>query len=163
LDYAACALKGADPFVPHSCNAANFNIPPIWLWLGLLGLNYSDSDWLAVAFIACAAGVLIGLFWGRSIVHGLVAVVSIFSSSVMMGVERGQPDLLILTLVGGAALLYNERSKGRALGAIVLISIGFILKLFPMFSVALAARFNRRTFLFAIIVAVLAAVYLAAI
>jgi hypothetical protein len=163
LDYAACALEGSDPYVPHSCNVANFNIPPVWLWLGPLGLNGSNSDWLALAFIACASGVTVALFRGRSVIHGLMALIAILSPSVMMGVERGNPDLLILALVGGAALLYDEHSRARTLGAVMLISVGIVLKLFPMFSVALAARFNRRTFLFAVIIAGLAVIYLAAI
>jgi hypothetical protein len=163
LDYAACALKGADPYVPHSCNVANFNIPPVWLWLGPLGLNGSDSDWLALTFIACASGVTVALFRGRSVIHGLMALIAILSPSVMMGVERANPDLLIFALVGSAALLYDQQSRVRTLGAVVLISVGLVLKLFPMFSVALAARFNRRTFLFAVTIAGLAVVYLAAI
>jgi hypothetical protein len=163
LDYAACALKGVDPYVPHSCNVANFNIPPVWLLLGSLGLNGSDSDWLAILIITCAAAVMVALFRGRSIVHGVVALIAIQSPSVMMGVERANPDLLILALVGGAALLYDEQSKLRTFGAVVLIAIGFILKLFPLFSVALAARFNRRTFLFAVIIAGLGVIYLVAI
>jgi hypothetical protein len=163
LDYAACALTGVDAYVPHACNVANFNIPPVWLWLGLLNLKGSDSDWLAIVIITCAAAVMVALFRGRSGIDGLVALIAILSPSVMMGVERANPDLLILAFVGGAALLYEEQSKLRTFGALVLIIIGFILKLFPLFSVALAARFNRRTFLFAIIIAGLGVVYLAAI
>jgi hypothetical protein len=163
LDYAACAQKGAEPYVPHSCNVANFNIPPVWLLLGLLGLNGSDSDWLAIVIITSAAAVMVVLFRGRSVTQGLVALIAILSPSVMMGVERANPDLLILALVGSAALLYEEQSNLRTSGAIVLIGVGLILKLFPLFSVALAARFNRRTFQFAVIIAGLAAIYLAVI
>jgi hypothetical protein len=163
LDYAACALRGIDPYVPHACNVANFNLPPIWLWLGQLGLDGSDADWLAAAMIACAAAVMVTLFRGRSIVAGIVALIGILSPSVMMGVERANPDLLILALVGTAALLYHDQSKVRIFGSVALISIAFVLKLFPMFSVTLAARFNRRTIIFAAIVALLSLVYLAAI
>jgi len=163
LDYAACALKGVDPYVPHSCNVANFNVPPVWLSLAFLDLKGSDSDWLAIVFITCAAVVMVALFSGRSIIQGLVALIGFLSPSVMMGVERANPDLLILALVAGAALLYKEQSKLRTFGAVTLISTGFILKLFPLFSVALAARFNRKTFLFAVMIAGLGVVYLAAI
>jgi hypothetical protein len=163
LDYAACALKGIDAYVPHACNVANFNLPPIWLWLGVLGLDGSDADWLAVAMIACAAAVMVTLFRGRSIVAGILALIGVLSPSVMMGVERANPDLLILALVGTAALLYHDQSKVRIFGSVALISIGFVLKLFPMFSVTLAARVNRRTIIFAAIVAVLSLIYLASI
>jgi len=163
LDYAACAAKGADPYIPHSCNVANFNLPPIWLWLGRLGLDGSASEYFAVAIIACAAATTVMLFRGRSSGQGVIALVTILSPSVMMGVERANPDLFIFALVGAAALLYREPSKIRTFISIMLISVGFVLKLFPIFSVTLAARFNRRTLLFAAIVAVLGAIYLIAI
>jgi hypothetical protein len=163
LDYAVCAAKGADPYVPHSCNVANFNLPPVWLWLGWLGLDGSAANYFAVAIITCAAAVVVALFRGRSRGEGLLALVAILSPSVMMGVERANPDLLIFALVGAAALAYRERSATRSVITIVLISAGFILKLFPLFAVAAAARFNRRTLLLAAILAVLAAIYLVAI
>jgi hypothetical protein len=163
MDYAACAAKGFDAYVPHSCNPTNFNIPPIWLWLGFLGLNGSHSTWLSVAIIVSAVGVMVALFKGRSVADGVLALVAILSPSVMMGVERGNLDVLIFALVGGAALIYEEQRTGRITGAIALLGLGILLKLFPMFSVALAARFNRRTFLFAIVITVFSLAYLAAI
>jgi hypothetical protein len=163
LDYAACALKGIDPYVPHSCSVVNFNIPPVWLWLGFVGLDGSSSSWLAIVIIACAAISLVPLFSGRPMFQGLIALIAVLSPSVMMGVERGNPDLLILALVGAASLLYRDHSNVRIFGTVVLIGFGFVLKLFPMFSVALAARLNRRTFLFAVSITVLAAIYLVAI
>lgn len=163
MDYAACAAKGVDPYVPHSCNAMNFNIPPAWLWLGRLGFDGSDSTWLSAVIIACAAGVMVALFKGRSVSDGLIAVIAILSPSVLMGVERGNLDLLILALVGGAALVFDERNKPRAAIAIALISLGFILKLIPVFSIALAARFNRSTLRFAVAIAALFLVYAGAI
>ena len=78
----------------------------------------------------------------------------------MMGVERGNLDLLILALVGSAALIYNERSIGRACGAVAFLGLGVALKLFPMFCVSLAARFSRQTFIFACGMAALSLIYL---
>ena len=162
-DYATCAAKGVDPYIPHSCNPANFNVPPIWLWLGFFGIDGSDSTWLSVAMIAAAFGVMLVLLKGRSIGDGVLALVAIVSPSVMMGVERGNFDLLILALVGGAALIYEEKRIGRTFWTAALIGLAIVLKLFPMFCVAVAARFNRRRFLFAGVIAVFALAYLAAI
>jgi len=162
-DYAACAAKGVDPYVPHSCNPANFNVPPIWLWLGYFGIDGSDSTWLSVAMIAAAFGVMVALLKGRPIGDGALALVAILSPSVMMGVERGNFDLSILALVGGAALIYEEKRVGRIFGTAALIGLAIVLKLFPMFCVAIAARFNRRTFLFAGIITVVSLAYLASI
>ena len=90
-------------------------------------------------------------------------MVAILSPSVMMGIERDNPDLLILALVGAAALIYQEQSKGRTCWTVALLGVAIVLKLFPMFCIAIAARFNRRTLLFAGVIFVLSLAYLAAI
>ena len=159
-DYAACAWKGVDAYEAHACNLDNFNIPPTWLWLGGLGLDGSDSTWLSVVVIAAAAIVMVLLFEGRSWSHGVIALGAIISPSVMMGVERGNLDLLILVLVGSAALIYDERRIGRACGAIAFLFLGVVLKLFPLFCVSVAARFSKQTFLFACALATLSLIYL---
>jgi hypothetical protein len=159
-DYAACAWKGVDAYAPHACNVDNFNIPPTWLLVGFLGVNGSDSSWLSVAVIAAAVIVMVLLLQGRSCYHGVVALGAVISPSVMMGVERGNLDLLMLALVGSAALIYEERRVGRACGAIAFLGLGVALKLFPMFCVSLAARFSKQTLIFACAMAALSLVYL---
>ena len=159
-DYAACAWKGVNVYAPRACNVDNFNIPPTWLSVGFLGIDGSDSSWLSAAVIAAAGIVMVLLFRGRSWSHGVIALAAMISPSVMMGVERGNLDLLILALVGSAALIYEERRAGRAGGAFALLCIGVALKLFPMFCVSVAARFSRQTFVFACVMAALSLIYL---
>jgi hypothetical protein len=159
-DYAACAWKVVDAYAPHACNVANFNIPPTWLWVGFFGIDGSDSSWLSAMVIAAATTVMVLLLQGRPWCHGVVALGAVISPSVMMGVERGNLDLLMLALMGSAALIYEERSIGRACGAIAFLGLGVVLKLFPMLCVSLAARFSRQTFLFAIVTATLSLIYL---
>ena len=159
-DYAACAWKGVDAYAPHACNVDNFNIPPTWLWVGLLGVDGSDAAWLSTAIIAASMIVMVLLLQGRSWHHGVIALGAIISPSVLMGVERGNLDLLIRALVGSAALTYEERRAGRACGAIAFLGLGVALKLFPMLCVSLAARFSRQTFIFACALAALSLIYL---
>src|SRR5260370_25048604 len=97
-DYAACAWKGVDAYAPHACNVDNFNIPPIWLWLGFLGVDGSDSSWLSAAGIA-ATMIGVGLFvQGRSWDHGVISLGAMILPSLMLGVEGGNLDLLFLAL-----------------------------------------------------------------
>jgi hypothetical protein len=159
-DYAACAWKGVDAYAPHACNVANFNIPPTWLWVGLLGIDGSDSSWLSAVVIAATVIVMVLLLQGRSWYHGVIALGAMVSPSVMMGVERGNLDLLVLALVGSAALIYEEKRAGRACGAIAFLGLGVALKLFPIFCISLAARFSRQTFIFACAMAALFLIYL---
>jgi hypothetical protein len=159
-DYAACTWKGVDAYTPHACNVDNFNIPPTWLWLGFLGVDGSDSSWLSATVIAATVIVMVLLLQGRSWYHGVTALGAMISPSVMMGVERGNLDLLILALVGSAALIYQARRTGRACGALGLLCIGVALKLFPIFCVSLAARFSRQTFIFACALTASSLIYL---
>ncbi|WP_426413305.1 hypothetical protein [Bradyrhizobium ganzhouense] len=159
-DYAACAWKGLDPYAPRACNVDNFNIPPAWLWLGFLGVDGSDSPLLSAAAIAAAGIVMMLLLRGRSWYHGVMALGAIMSPAVMMGVERGNLDLFILALVGAAALIYEEKRLGRACGAMALLGLGVVLKLFPMFCISLAARSSRSTLIFACTTGALSLTYL---
>jgi hypothetical protein len=159
-DYAACALKGVDPYTPQACNVDSFNIPPTWLWLGLLGVDGSDSAWLSAVLIATAMIVLVLLLRGRTWYHGVIALGAIVSPSVMMGVERGNLDLLILAIVGSAALIYNERSIARTCAAVMLLALGVALKLFPMLCISLASRFSRQALVVACVLAGLSLIYI---
>jgi hypothetical protein len=148
-DYAACARTGVDPYAPRACSNANFNIPPTWLLVGFLGVDGSGAAWLSAAVIAALAIVMVLLLRGRAWYYGAIALGALISPSVMMGIERGNLDLLVLALVGAAALIYDERKVGRACGALFCLAIGIALKLIPIFCVALVARFSRRAFIFA--------------
>lgn len=118
-DYAACAWRGVDAYAPQACNGDSFNIPPTWLWLGLLGVDGSDSTWLSAAIASAALITMVLLFQGRPWSHGVVGLAALISPSVMMGVERGNLDLLILALVGSAALLYERKSRTHMRGHFV--------------------------------------------
>src|ERR1017187_9852568 len=163
-DHAACTAKGFDAYVLNPCDSITpFNYPPIWLWLGNLGIDGSDSAWLAVLMTIAALGVLVALLQGRSVWNGVLASLAILSPSMMMGIERGNIDLFILALVGGAALIFAEHRLVRMAAGVALIVLAVVLKLHPVFCVALAARFSRRTFLFALTLAAVSLIYFAII
>ena len=163
-DHAACAAGGFNAYVLNVCDPATmFNYPPAWLWLGYLGIDGTDSVWLSVLITAAALGVVITLLKGRSACNGALASLAILSPSVMMGIERGNIDLFIFALVGAAAITIAGPAPNRMPWAVALVELAIVLKLYPLFCVALAARFNRRTLLFAVALAVLSVVYFAII
>ncbi len=161
-DHAACAAGGFNAYVLNVCDPTTmFNYPPAWLWLGYLGIDGTDSVWLSILITAAALGVVITLFKGRSVYNGALASLAILSPSVMMGIERGNIDLFILALVGAAAITIAGPAPNRMPWAVALVELAIVLKLYPLFCVALAARFNKRTLLFAVALAVLSVVYFA--
>lgn len=159
-DYAACAAKGVDAYRQRACNIDNFNIPPTWLWLGSLGIEGADSTWMSILMIAGAGIVIVLLFRGGPWFNGIVGLAAALSPSVMMGVERGNLDLLILILVGASALIYNERRSAPFVVALGLLGLGVVLKLLPLFCVALIGRFSRKALIFASLLAAAGGVYL---
>ena len=159
-DHAACAAKGFNAYESNSCSEIRFNYPPIWLQLGKLGINGSHSEWLSIFAAFVAFLVIAILLKGRSALDGVISSAVFLSPSVMMGVERGNIDLLILALVGLAALGYNEAGIRRAFGAALIALAAVILKLYPFFCIAVLARFNRRSLLFAIVLVTGSLIYL---
>ena len=92
-----------------------------------------------------AIAIIIALFKGRPAADGVIALTAILSPSVLMGVERGNANLLVFAVTGAAALIYNEQRLGRNICAIALTIVAMVLKLFPMFTVALLVRCARVT------------------
>jgi hypothetical protein len=131
--------------------------------LGYLRVDGSDSIWLSVVITVVALVVITTLSKQRSTGDGVLIMVAILSPSILMGIERGNIDLLVLALVGAAALIFEEQRLNRILCTTFLVGIAIVLKLYPIFCVALAARFSRRTFIFAAALVVLCLLYFAAI
>ena len=149
-DQAACSAQGYNAYEVNSCAPLKFNYPPIWLQLGYLGINGLDSAWLSILVAFIAFVVVATLLKGRSAFDGVISFAAILSPSVMMGVERGNIDLVVFALVGSAALAFKDTKFSRAFGASLIVLVAVLLKLYPVFCVALLAKFNKRTLFFAI-------------
>ena len=115
-DQAACSAQGYNAYEVNSCAPLKFNYPPIWLQLGYLGINGLDSAWLSILVAFIAFVVVATLLKGRSALNGVLSSAAILSPSVMMGVERGNIDLVILALVGSAALVFKDQTSGELSG-----------------------------------------------
>src|SRR5258708_10000214 len=107
-----------------------------------------------------ALAIVVALLKGRSAVDGVIASIALISPSMMMAIERGNIDLSIFALVGGAALLVAENKPIRVGIATALIGLAVVLKLYPVFCAVLAARFNRNALFCAATVFLLSALYL---
>lgn len=116
------------------------NLPRLWLVPGLLGLDQSLTD--ALGLLIATAFVLTALAWvGRSgFRETAIVLLALLSPAAMMGIERGNTDLVEFCLValGLAALGLAALRGGRVAGAFgaATLSLAAMLKFYPAFALA---------------------------
>ena len=131
-----CVRRGIDVVPNNPCDpwGRYANYPSLWMLPAPLGLPADSARYLglatAVAFLASAISLLGAASWRAGVVFGL----ALCSPPVMLGVERGNADLLIFAaLVGALWLLAASRPVWRV-GAHALLLLLAMLKLFPAFA-----------------------------
>jgi hypothetical protein len=145
----ASLAAGLDPYVKNPGDAwgRTLNYPRVWLLLSAV-VDQGDTVPLGISLVVLfLVGVL--LFPPGDLDRSAAAllVVSVFSPAVLLGVERGNTDLLIFFLVSLA--IYGANRGGGALAratGIALILLAFALKLYPAFALIYLLREDRRTF-----------------
>jgi hypothetical protein len=141
-----CTRRHVDVLPLNPCDPLRrpANYPRIWMKLSVLGLGAGATPYLglatAVVFLVAA---LVCFGAAGDAVAGGVYGVAVCSPAVMLGVERGNVDLLIFTLiVASLAALGWERARGL-LGAVGLL-FAAVLKLFPIFGLGMLLHQEKR-------------------
>lgn len=157
-----CAEHGYDPYVANPCDPFGhlFNYPRVWLWLtAASGFTpervYLFGPGLAILFFA---SVLIST--GKlSAAEGLITGLLLCSPAMMFGVERGNVDLFIFSLVATALLLARRGVPSTIVYAPLVAAA--VLKLFPAaaFCISLRERTWKRKLTAMAVLAVLFGVY----
>ncbi len=142
---AESARLGLDPMLenPGDPWGRTMDYPRIWQGLFALGIDHRDTALLAVIMIT---GFLAGLFLFVRDIDRLTAWVMaavVFSPAVLLGIERGNNDLLIFFVLAAALMALRNR-PALATG---LITLGGMLMYFPVFGLAALLRLPRRRFL----------------
>jgi len=126
---------------------------PWWLVTGELGLVRTDAWWigllLALVFVVVAVKVL-APHNRRTVFVGILLLVS---PPVILGIERGNNDLIIFLFLSAAVWLVTRVSRIAAAMAAGLIIVAVALKLYPVAALAaLAAKDmpRRRMLLFVV-------------
>jgi Glycosyltransferase family 87 len=139
------------------------NYPRVWMAASILGLGQDDTYpigvLIAVAFFAAAIVVVPRRApLGDAVIYGL----ALCSPAVMFGVERGNVDLALFSMVAAAGLVMRRARYGPP-AASALILVAAVLKLFPIAAIGMLARLPRRAAVICVAsVAGLFAVYAAA-
>ncbi len=141
---AESARMGLDPMVENPADpwGRTMDYPRIWQSIFALGIDHRDTVWIAVVMIA---SFLAGLFlFVRDIDRPTAWIMgaAIFSPAVLLGIERGNNDLLIFFIMAGALAALRHR-PAVATG---LITMGGILMYFPVFGLLALLREPRKRF-----------------
>jgi hypothetical protein len=137
-----CERHGIPAFPTNPCDPYGrpANYPRVWISLWHLGLGEGDTVPLGVAigvlFYIAALAVAGPLTAGG----GLVYAAALLAPATLLGVERGNVDLLMFVLVAIGVLLLR---RSPWLAAIPITAAG-ALKLFPATAVVVFARERRR-------------------
>jgi hypothetical protein len=140
------AVLSANPCDPLRRPA---NYPAIWLLPSHLGLGQNSTVALGIVTAVLFFGAAVAVIprhakIGDGIVYGL----ALCSPSVMLGVERGNVDLLVFAVIVAAMTLFRRHDR-TATATPVLLLFAAILKLFPILSAPVLLRLRGRRGIYA--------------
>ena len=120
------------------------NYPRIWMAASVLGLGQGDTYVIgAILVVTFFVAAVLVLPRDAPIADSLVYGFALCSPAVMLGVERGNVDLALFTMVAAAALVMRRTPYGPPLAA-ALILVAAVLKLFPIAAVGMLTGLPRR-------------------
>jgi len=158
-----CARRGIAVLPVNPCDPSHdaANYPRLWLLPYHLGLGQGDTMALGFAvgalfLIAAAIVVPSGASLGLGAVYALFAC----SPAAMLGVERGNVDLILLALVVFAVLVIRREARGMIVSASAML-LAALLKLYPIFTTGFLVRRGRQASAAAAAVVALFVVYVA--
>jgi len=120
------------------------NYPRIWIAASVLGLGHGDTFFIGAVIVVCffVSAVLV-LPRAAPIGDALVYGFALCSPAVMLGVERGNVDLALFSMLAVAGLVMRWRGYGPPVAS-ALILVAAILKLFPIAAVGMLTGLPRR-------------------
>lgn len=133
---------GYDPLVNNIRDPWHrpMNYPRVWHLLAWLGMEQRHTTLLGMLFIGAFALGLTLLSAGIDPFAAWLMALCLFSPAVLFGVERANNDLLMFFLLALAVTVLPRRSGL----AFVLVGAGAVLKVFPVFGLAMLLRAPRR-------------------
>jgi hypothetical protein len=157
LEGVDCANRGIDPHLEPDCDWRKrpFNYPSVWLSLSKVGLTVNDTNVVGIAIGAVFIFSLLFSFRQTSAMAGLIGGACLVSPAVMLGIERGNTDLLLFFLL--VLLSFLVSTFGRW-GAVVLaagVLVTSVLKLYPIAVIVCLFRRQRMTLVVAAITIIL--------
>jgi hypothetical protein len=146
LEGVDCVRRGRNPHHDTECDwrYRTLNYPSIWLSLRHVGLTVQQTNPIGIGIgLVFIIAVLLS-FWRSLPLAGVIGGACVISPAVMLGIERGNTDLIVFSLLVSTSVL---ASRYRRFGDIVL-AIGILitagLKLYPIAAIVALLRPNKR-------------------
>ncbi len=138
--------QGYDPLKENPLNprGTRLNYPRVWHILFITGIDQSHTTLIGIIFmILFFFGI--GMFWFfkkfDNLTYFILSII-IISPAVMLGIERGNIELVIFFILS-AALMINHYSS---ISAIFLFLFASVLKLYPVFGFFYLLKEQKREF-----------------
>lgn len=120
------------------------NYPRIWMAASVLGLGQDDSYLIgALIVVAFLSAAILVLPRRAPVEHAVVHGLALCSPAVMLGVERGNVDIALFSVVVAAGLVLRRSPSGPPVAS-ALILVAAILKLFPIAALGMFTGLPRR-------------------
>jgi hypothetical protein len=141
-------LTGEVSLTNNSC-FNQISYPSSWSLLTWLGLEQRDTIFLGVLFALIFYVITLMIIGRLNYQEAIVYALILCSPPVMLLVERGNVDIVIYSWLGvGLMIIKNSRALIFRLCAYLLIFFWGVIKLFPIFGLAVIIKEKRNIFLF---------------
>lgn len=141
-----CIRDGRDVVPVNPCDPLTraHVYPSIWNAPAPLGLGQEHTVRLGYLLVGGFLVSAVAAVGRAGVLDGLVWLAALCSPAVMLGVERGNPDLLVFSLVVWGVVLLQARHAAVRVAALVLLFLAAALKLYPVLAWGPVLRLPRR-------------------
>jgi hypothetical protein len=116
-----------------------------WLLLGALGLDQSHTIALGVVLVTAMFLSFVLLVGRVTLGTGVVLAFAACSPAVMFAVERANMDIALFTLIALALVLWRTFPRPAAVASPLLVLVGAVAKLYPIFALPAFVVASSRT------------------
>lgn len=121
-------IYGRNPLDPYSRPHV---YGPGWLITGALGLKVADAAWLGWILVGAFVATAAWLLAPRRASELVLAVALVCSPPVLLGIGRGNNDLVVFIMLAAAVWLLLQPRWVHVLAGHVLIAVAALLKMYP--------------------------------
>ena len=145
--------EGLNPYIENPLDPLGRKhvYPRVWLWLGHTGITLGHSNIAAILMATFFFLLCIGILRPDNGREFLISAILLLSPAVMLGVERGNNDLIIFILLVLAVFFLNHKIRALDYVAYFFLLLASMLKLYPIASFLVFVRIiknNKKFWIF---------------